>query len=148
MRLKNFILISSLLLAFFSCCKEEITYEGNTLIGSWTIHQIDSCAIGAPFRDPWFIYDTLSDQGFIEFYADSSGIISPLRNSITNGEQSFYWKHDSVNGFIDFTFPNGSTSAFLSNYSGDSLVFYLRHYLQIENLQVRYYRFSLNKETL
>jgi len=130
MRLKNFILISSLLLAFFSCCKEEIIYEGNTLIGSWEVHQIDSCTWYSFATDIFNHKDTLPYTTSIIFSEDSTGMIADKIPSINGEYQNFHWSHNRQRNRIDFTFNDSiSTYAFISTQKTDILNFYMIDFL-------------------
>lgn len=122
----------AIIILFVGCCKQELLPE-NTIIGEWEILKIDSTRIWDPTTDPWVIIKTYEDRGTISFARDSSGFFNTSLVQINEGEEFFRWMHDTINQTIDMSFDNGTTTAFIEKRKTDTLVFHLRHYLNVDN---------------
>lgn len=120
----GFILIIFLL--SISCCKETVTYEGNTFIGKWLVGQIDSTSnISSSFRIVYH-YDQTDT---LVFNSDSTGVFSIGLHSLSRGFRSFSWSHDRLYNMLNFDFENGSTEAYIKSQLRNTIELYIWDYM-------------------
>ncbi|MEA1878033.1 MAG: hypothetical protein U9N86_14350 [Bacteroidota bacterium] len=136
MRVKQLIIIGSILLLLFSCCKEEIApvYD-DPLIGSWNIVSVDSFASLRPMDSSYAVYQGVLDySGFIQFNNDSTGAFVGTISAISGDQTHFLWKHDTTSLYAPYKitrlqFFDGYSSFYYDSIASDTVDFYFLDYI-------------------
>ena len=134
--MKTFLIpfIGSLMaIALVCCCKDEPVTDPNTFFGLWHIEKTQKYIRNIGEHSSFFLCESASDTSTILFNKDSTGIfLSPL-GYLTDTVRNFRWRHDLINGTLQFSLVNGTTIGLIDYFSVDSTGIYFRVYLSEPN---------------
>lgn len=132
-----------ILCVVISCCKEPIIPE-NSIIGDWSIVQVDSLVYRV--THDFFLIQSFADTCTIHFYSDSMGRFNHPVRALSGSEVDFRWTYDSTSNRMDLDFANGATNGLVKRNLTDTIKLYVRDYLNPPRITLtRYYCLHLIK---